>query len=83
VGIAAEAAERIRVAVAEMHLGHEGVGGGATVTVSLGVAAVVPGKADSAKWLIATADRNLYAAKQAGRNRVGVMQGTGSHERPE
>jgi diguanylate cyclase (GGDEF)-like protein len=68
---AAEIAERIRAAVAAMQLGHEGVEGGATVTISLGIASVVPGTEYSAKGLIEMADQRLYAAKQAGRNRVG------------
>jgi two-component system chemotaxis family response regulator WspR len=71
IGVAAEVAERLRASVAAMHLAHEGVGGGATVTISLGIASVVPGTEPSAKRLIEMADRRLYAAKHAGRNRVG------------
>ena len=73
IGMAAEAAERIRASVSAMHLPHEGIGGGATVTISLGVASAVPGTEYSARRLVEVADRRLYAAKQAGRNRVGVM----------
>jgi diguanylate cyclase (GGDEF)-like protein len=67
---AAAVAERVRAAVAAMQLPHEGAGSGAIVTISVGVASAVPGDAQSARRLIEVADRHLYAAKQAGRNRV-------------
>ena len=40
------------------------------VTMSIGVASVVPSPASTLEQLIAQADRALYAAKHAGRNRV-------------
>jgi len=41
-----------------------------SVTMSIGVASVVPSPKSSLEELIAQADRALYAAKRAGRNRV-------------
>jgi diguanylate cyclase (GGDEF)-like protein len=38
--------------------------------VSLGVAAIVPAQGEAPAVLIAAADRALYQAKRAGRNRV-------------
>jgi len=40
------------------------------VTLSLGVAAIVPGEGDSHEDLIQQADAALYAAKHDGRNQV-------------
>jgi diguanylate cyclase (GGDEF)-like protein len=59
--------ERIRAAVESMQL--ELDGHVLEMTVSVGVTAVVPGEDDVAA-LLQRADRALYAAKRAGRNRV-------------
>jgi len=64
-------AERIRASVLALNLPHLGVGEGAIVTVSLGVAVMSPRTGDDPRGLIDAADANLYAAKRAGRNRVG------------
>ena len=61
-------AERLRQVV-EKDLGRlAGLPGGGQVTASFGVAAQVPGSDPGA--LLELADQRLYAAKQAGRNRV-------------
>ncbi len=63
---AAVVAERLREEIATRFAGNRG---SATVTASLGVAAI-PSDAIDAKTLVAAADRALYAAKAAGRNCV-------------
>ncbi len=63
---AAVIAERIRAAVAEADFSGLGLESG--VTVSVGTATLTD--ADSPESLLARADRALYAAKAAGRNRV-------------
>lgn len=71
-------AESIRMAVMCQNLPHRGNAGG-IVTISAGVAAVVPDNAspaESARTLIETADAGLYAAKASGRNCIHVVQAT-------
>jgi diguanylate cyclase (GGDEF)-like protein len=50
------------------------------VTISAGVA--VGRKGDSFEQVYSEADRALYAAKRAGRNRVCILPGTGSLDKP-
>ncbi|MBI4184049.1 MAG: diguanylate cyclase [Proteobacteria bacterium] len=61
-------AERLRRRLAETPVA-TAAGRALPVTVSIGVAAF-PGVGEGAEALIAAADRALYAAKEAGRNRV-------------
>jgi diguanylate cyclase (GGDEF)-like protein len=72
---AAIVAERLRLAIATRFAGNEG---SAMVTASLGVAAI-PGDAMNAETLVAAADKAMYAAKAAGRNRV--MRATATRTR--
>jgi diguanylate cyclase (GGDEF)-like protein len=67
---AAELAERLRAAIAR-RVEPEGV------TASFGVAAVGPG-GSSPEELVEAADRALYEAKRAGRNRVAYVTAVGS-----
>jgi diguanylate cyclase (GGDEF)-like protein len=67
---AAAVAERIRAAIAALGIPHDG-SPRAVVTISAGVAALVPERgAGSPAMLVEAADQALYAAKSAGRNRV-------------
>jgi diguanylate cyclase (GGDEF)-like protein len=70
---AVEAAERIRTAVAEIEIEVSG-GRRVTVTISAGVAEHLPGDASDGSMLIERADRALYAAKAAGRDRVRLSE---------
>ncbi len=62
-------AESIRRAVADLAIPHEDNEGG-IVTVSIGVATVVPQGDDASAALVEAADAAVYQAKAAGRNRV-------------
>ena len=62
-------ADILRVKVEELELPHAASSAG-VVSVSAGVASLVPGSGDSPKQLIQMADAALYRAKEAGRNRV-------------
>jgi diguanylate cyclase (GGDEF)-like protein len=68
------AAERLRRAIIALADPHEQAAEG-TVTVSIGVAAVVPSSSDTAEGLVELADTELYRAKRAGRNRVSPQLG--------
>jgi diguanylate cyclase (GGDEF)-like protein len=70
-------AERIRQAILNLQLVHSGSPLG-VVTVSAGVATLAPRRGEhSAGMLVEAADKALYAAKSAGRNRVCVDGGAG------
>ena len=78
---AAAIAERLRLAVREPLPGAPALPCGLDcVTVSIGVAAVTPG-CDCVEYLIAQADRALYMAKHAGRNRTRVTEETSVPEK--
>lgn len=63
-------AERIRRSVEDMDLPHSGSADFGVVTVSIGVAAVVPMPEVEVATLISLADKALYRAKRNGRNRL-------------
>ena len=62
-------AERLRASVAALAEPHAGAAAG-IVTVSAGVAAVLPSPRTTAEQLIRAADAALYQAKGGGRNQV-------------
>ena len=67
-------AERLRRAVQDEKLAHPGSPRG-VVTISIGVTVHRPGNhEETASWIVENADRALYRAKRAGRNRVSGPQ---------
>ena len=64
------AADRLRHAVEELRIPHEGNEPAGIVTLSVGVAAISDGYPADADELLKQADAALYRAKEAGRNRV-------------
>jgi diguanylate cyclase (GGDEF)-like protein len=71
---AATIAGKIRAEVEALHLPNPGSPASPWLTVSIGVATIVPGPRDAAGDLFATADSQMYAAKRAGRNRVAATR---------
>lgn len=69
-GAALAAAERIRSRVLALGLPHPASTAGPTVSVSIGVASLVPGQDATPSELVGAADRALYEAKRGGRNQV-------------
>jgi diguanylate cyclase (GGDEF)-like protein len=69
-GGALHLAEAMRGAVAALGLPHPGSRAAGVVTISLGVACAVPSPDQGPRALLCLADRQLYEAKLAGRNRV-------------
>lgn len=63
-------AEQLRTDVASLRIPHDASTTGPHVTISLGVASVVPKQGVSPATLVAAADRALYQAKRSGRNCV-------------
>ncbi len=66
---AMDVAHQIQHAIQAMALPHEGAPFG-IVTVSFGVATVVPQRDQAPEELVRRADRAMYRAKQGGRNRI-------------
>ncbi|MCK7574987.1 MAG: diguanylate cyclase [Chromatiales bacterium] len=62
-------AERLRLAVAELDLPHPAAPGIGRVSISIGIATMVPTDEQLCYILVAQADLALYTAKDAGRNR--------------
>lgn len=69
-GEALQMAETIRARVRELGIAHVAAGGDPYITVSIGLATLDPQAPLDVPALIGTADRALYLAKRAGRNRV-------------
>jgi diguanylate cyclase (GGDEF)-like protein len=66
-------AERVRAAIEAAGIPHPASSVSRYVTVSMGVADILPGVEDEAGVLIGRADAGLYRAKTSGRNRVAVQ----------
>ncbi len=75
----AATAERVQRMVEELEIAHPRSSVSPVVTVSTGVAFVRPTIDRSPQGAIMLADRGLYAAKRAGRNRVSFMDRDAEH----
>ena len=67
-------AETIRLHIEALHLPHPRSATSPWITVSIGVATIIPRQPDDREALFVAADRALYVAKEGGRNQVRVTQ---------
>jgi diguanylate cyclase (GGDEF)-like protein/PAS domain S-box-containing protein len=67
---ARKVAERLRSVLAELRLHHGAASAGPLVTLSIGIATIVPSEEVCPDLLLTQADQALYAAKHSGRNCV-------------
>ena len=63
-------AQRVHEGVRELTIPHEASSVATVVTVSVGVASVVPTSSFTSRGLLLAADQALYAAKETGRDRI-------------
>ncbi|MFO6425341.1 diguanylate cyclase [Motilimonas sp. KMU-193] len=63
-------AEKIQQAIAKLNIPHQTSNAGSKVTVSIGVAALVPTETSNKNQLVELADKAMYEAKAAGRNQT-------------
>lgn len=80
---ACQVADRIRDGVLELRIPHSGSDTGQWVTLSVGVAAAVPASDVEPDWFLGVADRALYSAKRAGRNRIAIGETAEAWPRPD
>ena len=73
-GQAEHIADEILEAVRQLGIAHAGSSAGPVLTISIGVACVVPAARRSWTGLIQLADQALYAAKDGGRNRAVALE---------
>jgi len=68
-------AAKIQSSIRDLAIAHEFSPAAPHVTVSIGIACVVPAEKNTHMKLLEAADQKLYAAKQAGRNQVRRQEG--------
>lgn len=75
---ATSVAERCRNLILEQHIEHERSGIGEKLTISAGVATIVPSASSDRVEFLELVDKRLYRAKQQGRNRIVSVSAPGT-----
>jgi len=78
-GAVSDRAEQVRAAIAALAIPHEASQVSPHLTVSIGVALLMPGSQRSLNGAIQLADEALYQAKEEGRNRVVIRESRSTH----
>ena len=65
-------AEKLRQTVAALKIPHNAPAEGSSLTISIGLSTITPQQGSDCRQLILAADKGLYAAKNNGRNQVGI-----------
>ena len=79
---AMQVVSEVRAAIDALNIEHKTSRGKGHITLSFGVAAIVPDSGTSARELVKEADAALYKAKNTGRNRI-VKMSEGEYEEEE
>ncbi len=69
-GEAMRMAEKCRASIEKLQIEHKNSGNASVVTISVGISSVTPTGQLKATYLLDSADKGLYIAKEHGRNRV-------------
>lgn len=67
---ALKVARRMQAAIAQIEIPHAGSSISSKLTVSIGIASIIPSEHESASFLLDEADKQLYRAKNQGRNQI-------------
>ena len=65
-------AEKLRQTISALAIPHNSPAPGSTLSVSIGLATIIPAQGSNGRQLIQSADNGLYSAKNNGRNQVVV-----------
>lgn len=79
---AVRAGERIRKAVEDLSIAHDGKDGQHVVTISIGACVIQPARGGTSSALLQRSDEALYDAKRCGRNRVHCVAAEAVAPRP-
>ncbi len=69
---ALQIAEQIRLSIKSLEFEHQTLQTKTSVTISMGIASMIPQKTQSSFYLLKHADKGLYQSKQEGRDHISI-----------